>query len=212
MVIAPALLCNTFEEFKSQLKKVESLFNYVHIDVMDGQLVQNTSFQDIEKINNIETTLKFELHLMVEHPVEEMVRWKDIRNVFRILCHMESLDSPEECIEDARNLAWQIGLVLNPDTELKRAESYYHLIDVLQFMTVHPGRQGASFIPEVGEKIRAFTKLSQRPQCAVDGSVNKETISTLKTWGVEIFNVGSALIQAENIGQSYKELNKLIQD
>jgi ribulose-phosphate 3-epimerase len=210
MVITPAILTNSFEDFAHQLKRADPSFDYVHIDVMDGQFVKNTSFQDIEKINSIKTKLKFELHLMAEHPIEEMIHWKSIKNIFRVLCHMESLDSPEECIEFAKGEHWEVGLVLNPDTALHRAESYFNLIDVVQFMTVYPGRQGAPFIPETEQKIKSFTKLKQRPECAVDGSVNKETIGLLKSWGVEICNVGSALVKAQNIEEAYKELHKII--
>jgi ribulose-phosphate 3-epimerase len=101
-------------------------------------------------------------------------------------------------------------LVINPDTPLYRAESYFSLLDVIQFMTVHPGRQGQDFIPEVGEKIRAFTKQEKRPLCAVDGAVNKNTIKVLKSWGVEIFNVGSALTKATDIQHAYTELKNLL--
>lgn len=210
MNIIPAILATNFEEFKTIFQRVEHLGEYVHIDVMDGVFVKNTSFQDIKNINNLATATKFELHLMVEHPIEEMKRWVDIKNVFRVLFHIEALDSPEECIEYAKSHSWEKGLVLNPQTPLYRAESYFPLIDVLQFMTVEPGLQGQPFLPEVGEKIRSFTQLSPRPVCSVDGSVNKETIGVLKSWGVEIFNVGSALTTVENAKQVYQELKNLI--
>jgi ribulose-phosphate 3-epimerase len=147
---------------------------------------------------------------MVEHPLEEMKQWIIIPNVFRALFHLEALDSPEDCIDFATEHSWQKGLVINPDTPLYRAESYFSLLDVIQFMTVHPGRQGQDFIPEVGEKIRAFTKQEKRPLCAVDGAVNKNTIKVLKSWGVEIFNVGSALTKATDIQHAYTELKNLL--
>jgi pentose-5-phosphate-3-epimerase len=51
-IIAPAILATTFEDFKNSIQKIEHLFPYAHIDVMDGQFVKNTSFQDIEKNQN----------------------------------------------------------------------------------------------------------------------------------------------------------------
>jgi ribulose-phosphate 3-epimerase len=99
--------------------------------------------------------------------------------------------------------------VLNPETKLERAESYFNLIDVVQFMTVNPGQQGAPFVPEVLGKIKRFTALKKRPLCAVDGSVNKNTVTELKSAGVEIFNVGSAIMKAEDVEKVIKELSNL---
>jgi ribulose-phosphate 3-epimerase len=99
--------------------------------------------------------------------------------------------------------------VLNPETKLERAESYFNLIDVVQFMTVNPGQQGAPFVPEVLGKIKRFTALKKRPLCAVDGGVNKNTITELKSAGVEIFNVGSAIMKAEDVEKVIKELSNL---
>lgn len=208
--MVPAILATTFEDFETDLKKVESFCDYVHIDVMDGVFVNNISFQNIEKIKELNTKTKFELHLMVEHPIEEMKQWLDIKNVFRVLFHIEALDGPEDCIKFAKK-QWEVGIVLNPDTELTRAESYFNLVDVVQFMTVFPGKQGMSFVPETETKIRYFTNLKSRPLCAVDGSVNKETITRLKSWGVEIFNVGSALVKSDDVEKTYQELVALVQ-
>jgi ribulose-phosphate 3-epimerase len=208
--IVPAILATTFEDFKKDFKKVEPFCDYVHIDVMDGVFVNNTSFQNIEKVKELNTKKKFELHLMVEHPIEEMKQWLDIKNVFRALFHIEALDGPEDCINFAKK-QWEVGVVLNPDTELTRAESYFNLVDVVQFMTVYPGAQGALFVPETETKIRHFTNLKSRPLCAVDGSVNKETIGRLKSWGVEIFNVGTALVKSDDIKKTCQELVALAQ-
>ena len=45
---------------------------------------------------------------------------------------------------------------------------------------------------------------------AVDGGINKHNIAGVKSWGVDIFYVGSALTQAKNLKKSYEELIQLI--
>ena len=236
-IITLTILEKTFDAFAALIKKAEPLnLPYVQIDVMDGQFVPNTSFQDIEKINGLTTQLKFELHLMVADPVNEMRRWQPIESVFRVLFHREAVADPLRPISFARKEGWSVGMVLNPDTPLAEAEPYLDKIDVLQFMTVYPGAQGAPFVSKVLDKIREFTKRDlplapsfakagdrepsppQRggqggvswPQCAVDGAVNKNTIKQLRAAGVEIFNVGSALTRAEDMQKAYKELLSII--
>ena len=210
LTIAPAILVSTFEEFTTATRKIEGYLPYGQIDVMDGQFVPARSFEDVEKINTLDTKLQWELHLMVNHPLAEMTKWATIKNVWRVIFHIESHDAPLECIEFARSHNWQVGIALNPDTPLAEVEPYFSQLNVVQFMTVYPGQYGAPFVPKVGQKIQAFTKLSPRPLCAVDGAVSAATIPLLKSWGVEIFNAGSALMKARDVQKAYLELQQVL--
>jgi len=209
-MIAPAILVNNLEDFSKQAKKMEKIFDYAQIDIMDGIFVPNISFAGIEKINDLKLKLKFELHLLVEHPLAEMEKWKNIKNVFRVIFPIECKDDIAETIKFCRDSGWQAGIALNPETPLTAAEPYYKLIDMVLFMTVHPGQQGAPFLPEVGQKIKEFTRLEKRPICAVDGGIRAENIAMVKSWGVEIFNIGSALVMADDLDQAYQNLQKQI--
>jgi ribulose-phosphate 3-epimerase len=208
MIITPTILVNTFAEFENQLKKVEPLFPYVQIDIMDGKFVDNTSFKERQELEDLKTNIKFELHLMVEHPLDEMDTWHSVKNIFRALIPLSGNDKVEDCLAYALGRGWEAGLTLNPETPLTAALPYLDKVTVVQFMTVNPGHQGSPFLPEVLTKIKEFVKISPRPKCAVDGSVNMETIGQLKEAGVEIFNVGSALMEAEDVGQAYLELKE----
>lgn len=210
--ITPAILVNNFDDFAKQVKKVENLFAYAQIDVMDGVFVPNQSFAEIEKINELDTNLKLELHLMVANPLQELEKWQEIKNIFRIIFHVEAKDNPRAVINYARGKCWQVGIALNPETSLTLVEPYYKLIDIILFMTVHPGRQGATFLPETKEKIKKFTELKKRPLCAVDGGISKGNIAEVKSWGVEIFNIGSALVMAKNTKEAYNNLVTLLKN
>jgi ribulose-phosphate 3-epimerase len=210
-IITPAILASTFEDFKTSIQKIEHLFPYAHIDIMDGKFVPNISFQDIERINDLETEMEFELHLMVKEPLREMEKWTLIKNVIRPIIHIESVSNPADCINFAKQHWPQVGLALNPETPLSAVEPYIKQVNAIQFMTVHPGQYGAGFVSEVKDKIVQFTSIpdTERPCCSVDGSVNKDTIRTLKEWGVEVYNVGSALFKSEkSIEEAYKELEE----
>lgn len=220
MIITPAILTNNFEAFAKQIKRAEKVFSYVQVDVMDGKFVPNTSFQNLDRIGELNTPLKFELHLMVNDPVAEMRRWQTIENVFRVLIQLESPTDVLRSISFAKKEGWEIGLVINPETPLSAAEPYLKQIDVLQFMTVHPGTQGAPVVPDVLNKIREFTHLpspargggGRRPLCAVDGAINKDNIRELADLGVDIFNVGSYFTKAPSLKIAYDELRSLIKN
>lgn len=208
-MIIPAILTDKFQEFSEQTAKLEGLFPYYQLDVMDGKFVSSKSFTEIEKISSV-SELPIELHLMVDDPVEEMRKWRSVDNVFRVIFHLEAPTDPLRSISFARKEGWDIGLALNPDTQLDKAATLLNKIDLLQFMTVYPGKHGAEFQEKVIEKIKEFRITNKLMKCSVDGGINRETIKKLKNIKVDYFNVGSALIYSDNIKDTKNELLELV--
>lgn len=218
MKITPTILVSTYDELKQQIKLIEPIFNYVQLDIMDGKFVKNKSFNYNEKRNaenffnkEIDTKLKFELHLMVEHPLKEIQKWKKVKNIWRVIFHIESQDDAMQTIAAIRKNGWQSGLAIKHRTSLSKLKPYQKLIDVILFMTVKPGAQGNDFAKEAGEKIKKFRQTAHPlPTVAIDGGVNTKTIKQVKSWGVDITNIGSALIKNGEIKKNYNKLKKLI--
>lgn len=212
--IIPAILTDNFEDFTAQAKKMEIIFPLAQIDVMDGEFVSGRSFEERGEINGLKTKLNFELHLMVKNPLAEMEKWTGVKNITRVIFHLEAAANPQEIINFIRGRCAQVGVALNPKTPLTVLEPYYKLVDIVLFMTVRPGQQGAKFLPEVGKKIKEFNKLTRasgkRPLVAVDGGINKHNIAGVKAWGVDIFYVGSALTKTKDLNKAYEELTRLI--
>jgi ribulose-phosphate 3-epimerase len=209
-LITPAILTDNFDEFERQIRRLETLFSYAQIDVMDGKLVPTTSFAEVERVAEVKTGLRYEVHLMVEHPYEELLRWGEIRNVSRIIFHAEAKSDPHAIIEECRARGLEVGVALNPETPTSAIDAYVHDLDLVQFMTVHPGRQGAPFLPEMKEKILAFCQIPHRPRVSVDGGINQDTIHEVASWGVEIVNVGSYFAQAPDVAEALIELRKIL--
>lgn len=207
MTIVPAILTDNFEEFSVEVKRLEKIFPMIQIDVADGKFVPGKTFDEIEKINELDTPAEFEIHLMTTDPLVEMEKWAEVKKVRQVIFHIEAGD-PTAAINFAMGKCWQVGLALNPETSLTAVEPYYKLVKEILFLTVHPGKQGAAFLPEVGEKIRQFSALKNRPLCAVDGGINADNIAEVKSWGAEIFCVGSALTRAENIEEALEKLTR----
>lgn len=207
--VIPAILVPTFEQFKEQINRLREFFDLVQIDVMDGEFVPNKSFEEIDKINEIKNLPDLELHLMVKHPLRELEKWDRIKNIKKIIFHIESSDNPNEIINFARGKCWQVGIAINPETTIDKIVPYLQKINEVLFLTVNPGKQGSAFLPEVGEKIKEFAKLNHRPLIAVDGGINENNITEVKTWGAEIFCVGSYLTMAEDIKIARDKLIKL---
>jgi len=210
MTIVPALLCHTFEDFRSELARMEGIFDLAQIDVMDGVFVSSKSFPDIEKINELGTKIKFEVHLMVAHPLAEIDRWLEIKNLERIIFHIESEDAPDAVIAKIRGACKQVGIATNPETPLSAIEKYYDQIDEVLFMAVHPGAQGRKFVPEIKDKVVACAAAAPNLSIGIDGGIDADNIAEIKSWGVKIFCVGSALLGAPDINIAYQKLTENI--
>lgn len=209
--IIPAILTESFEDLRRQVRRTDGLFPYLHLDIMDGKFVHKVSFREVEKMPEIGTDLQYELHLMVNNPIEEMKKWIHIPNVFRIIVHREAPAPIEECRAFAKEHGWEFGLALNPDTPLEVAIPYFKELDYLLFMSVYPGGQGSPFQEKVLTKIQQFISHDGHPKFGVDGSINTETIHNFKNLNADALNVGSALMLAPNIEKAYLELKEKLQ-
>jgi len=212
-MIIPAILTDKFEEFEKQAK-ILAFSPIIQIDIMDGELVEGRSFLEIEKINNIQITSDFELHLMVARPLLELKKWQQVKNIKRVIFHLECEDSPNETALEIKKLGYEVGLAINPETDFRDILPFLNNLDEILFMTVHPGKQGAAFVPDVIDKIKEFKKLVDSKEIDIkigaDGGINKDNILDIKNAGVENFCIGSAIIKDKNPEQSYQELNKII--
>src|SRR5574344_1730812 len=73
-VLAPSLLSADFANLKEALEKIEkNNGSVVHIDVMDGRFVPQITYgQPVVKSIRPLTKLPFDVHLMVEHPEDQI--------------------------------------------------------------------------------------------------------------------------------------------
>ena len=74
IMLAPSLLSADFADLKGALKTIETFGgSVVHIDVMDGRFVPQISYgQPVVKSLRSYSSLPFDVHLMVEHPEEQV--------------------------------------------------------------------------------------------------------------------------------------------
>lgn len=205
-LIVPAILTDDFSAFKKQLAKISGHFSSAQIDVMDGVFVPNESFSERKELADINSEAYFELHLMVRNPIFEIAKWKEINGITSAIFHIEADVDPKKCVETIKQNGWKAGIAINPETPLEKIMPYINMVDEILFMTVHPGQQGAPFVPEVLEKIKEYKKLNAKAICSVDGGINKYTIKSVIDAGAEKLYIGKAIIQADDVEHAHKEL------
>lgn len=211
MHITPAILVHTKKEYKTQIEAIQDHVDIIQLDIADGKFVENVTWADPDVVKDV-TTCDIELHLMVADPLEELKRWQSTEQVTRILVHYESVKNLGDIMPTLHAYGWEIGIVLNPETNIDVLEPYIGEIKSVQFMTIHPGKQGQAFLPKVLTKIKKFHKKYPDMLIAVDGHVDENTIPDLLKAGVTRFGVGSAIFGTDDPVDNLKKLTQLLTD
>jgi len=206
--IIPAILAKTSEEFEKLFRTVEPHVDRVHLDVCDGDFVPTKTISGYEELVKIETKVKFDVHLMVSRPEDQMYFWYKTK-ADRFLIHAETDRGHRNLIGQIHLNGRQVGLVLNPETRAEKIVEFLDDIDFVQFMTVNPGFYGSEFMESVIGKISEFHSQYPSMPIFVDGGVNPETARRLAAIGVTTFVVGSYVLDSENVGKAIEELRSI---
>jgi len=206
--IIPSILATTKEGFEQLLRIVEPHVERVHLDIGDGDFVSTKTISGYEELVQMESKVKFDVHLMVSRPEDQMYFWYKTK-ADRFLIHAETDHGHRNLIDQIHLNGRQVGLVLNPETQAEKIAEFIDDIDFVQFMTVHPGFYGSEFVESVVNKILDFHGRYPNVPIFADGGVNPETALRLIAAGATTLVVGSHVMSAADVGKAIEELNKL---
>ncbi len=204
MTIIPAILTNDINDLKQKILQLDGLVEWIQIDIMDNIFVPNISIK-INDLEGIKIKPKLEAHLMIKNP-ETVFEHCAKLGFERVIFHFEAVDDVEEILQKINNFSFEIGIAINPDTDIKNIIPFLDKLDVVLFMSVYPGFQKQKFIPEVLEKIKKLKKIAPNTRVAIDGGVNKDNIKSIASAGVDDIDVGSAVFVNNEVEKNLKEL------
>lgn len=197
--IAPSILAADFNNLANEIKAVEEAgADYIHIDVMDGEFVNNkTQGIDMITIANEATNLPLDTHLMVESP-EDWI--EDFLNSDIITFHIEAVDeeTANRIIEKLHEHEIRAGIAIKPNTSIEEVLPYIDKADLILVMTVEPGFGGQKLIPECLEKVKRIREISSEIDIEVDGGINLENVEEIKSLEANIIVAGSAIFKFNN--------------
>ena len=215
MKIIPAVLSMTFEDFLHRLRQAESFTGCVEVDLMDGVLVPTRSF-DVDKINAVETSLTFQLHIMAEDPSYFLNRVNH-PGLKTVIFHFESHAELGDMVKRITQRGLEPGLAINPETQIDQFRDAAVTVPLLKFLTVDPGDYGKPFRSGVLRKIETARSLFPDKSISVDGGVSLENLKSLMEIGVDHACIGSRIFLAGDPAESYRrfvekarELEKII--
>jgi len=181
--------------------------SYIHIDVMDGIFVSQTSLplEEIIELSNI-SNKKLDVHLMVEDPISYIEQIKDLKNIEYITIHLEIDKDVKDILSKIKSYGYKTGLSIKPNTDVNALIPYLEDIDLILLMTVEPGLGGQPFIESSIEKIQDLKKLINNTniKIEVDGGINNKTINKVKDANIAV--VGSYITKSENPTEAINNL------
>ena len=206
-MIAPSIIAGDMTNLANEVKRcVNGRADYIHLDVMDGQFVPNTTF-DHNKIRELRplTVIPFDTHLMINEPVKHvkdyMEAGSDIITVHTEVCDESSFG---EIHDSLKQNGVGVGLAINPDTDLPEwSLKFLPTLEQLIVMSVVPGKSGQKYIEATHEKmIRVMKTLNENKfqgYVEADGGVTLENIGSCFTDGARAFVGGSAIIGQNDV-------------
>ncbi|MEK7514774.1 MAG: hypothetical protein AAB608_00115 [Patescibacteria group bacterium] len=197
MIIIPAILAQSPEEFQQLWGNVAGHTQRIHIDIADGTLVPTHTVRGVEEIACIPEGVAIDVHLMVSHVSDVLAAWLATRTD-RIIMHAESTDISSALIARVVESGKRPWIAFNPDTDTATHEELVMHAQGVQFMTVHPGTYGAPFLPQVVERIAVFHKAHTHMPLMADGGVTPETVKTLSEAGCAEAACGSYIMHSED--------------
>ena len=213
-LILPSLLASDFANIASEVKRAEeSGAKWLHLDVMDGNFVDNISFGPamIEAVRK-HTSMFLDVHLMIHRADHYLGRFIKA-GAGNISIHVEAKydTSVEATLKRIKDAGLSAGIVLNPATPFSDAEPYLHLIDLLLVMTVVPGFGGQPFMEkETMPKLEAAHAYREQHglnyHIQVDGGIYTNTAPIAKKHGANLFVCGTSSFGPKDMKQAMADL------
>jgi ribulose-phosphate 3-epimerase len=213
ILIAPSVLAADFANLSADLRRVIAAgADWLHLDIMDGQFVDNISFGPgiVKTIRDL-TSLPLDVHLMIQRADHYVPRFIEAgANSITVHVEPEAKHEIGKTLRSIREGGCRAGLTLNPATPFGFVEPHLPNIDLLLVMTVHPGFGGQAFQPDMMEKVRRArdlrSSLGMRYAIEVDGGITAETARLSIENGADVIVAGTAVFKRDDYAAAIRAL------
>lgn len=194
--------------FKLSNEKID----FLHIDVMDGEFVENKT-ENLEELKKIlPLSVPFDVHLMVKDTLHYIEEYASLRPHYMTI-HSE-VDGLLKGIDLIKSKNIKVGVSISPNTPINKIMPYLPLIDLVLVMTVHPGKSGQKLIFNTVNKVNELKRIRDIHKydylIEVDGGIDDTTITLCKS--ADIFVVGSYITERMSYEKQISRLEKALEE
>ncbi len=213
--LAPSVLNADLAHLADQVRMVQDVAEWIHLDIMDGHFVPNLTFgPPVVAALRPHTSRFLDCHLMVDNPLELLPALAEA-GADSVTMHIEVLRDPAAALDAAAAHGMSAGLALRPGTALDAVLPWLGTLDLVLPMTVEPGLGGQELrydvLPKVAAARDAIDAGGRSVALQVDGGVNLTTLPGCLAAGADVFVVGTAIFRADDPAAAAKTFRSLIE-
>jgi len=207
--IAPSILAADLMNMKEEIELVDNYgAEYIHIDVMDGQYVENIAFgPNIVKSLRPITKKILDVHLMIT-PVAKYIDAFIKAGSDIISFHPDADKNTQDIIKQIKSNNCKVGIAVHPKINISDIEIFLDNIDCVIVMTVVPGFGGQKFMHSEVNKIIELNNIKKQKnlkfEIEVDGGINYETGKICRDKNANILVAGSYIFSSGK--ENYKKM------
>jgi ribulose-phosphate 3-epimerase len=207
--IAPSILAADLMNMKEEIELVDNYgAEYIHIDVMDGQYVENIAFgPNIVKSIRPLTKKVLDVHLMIT-PVAKYIDSFIKAGADIISFHPDADKNTQDIIKQIKSNNCKVGIAVHPKINISDIEIFLDDIDCVIVMTVVPGFGGQKFMHSEVKKITELDNIKKQKnlkfEIEVDGGINHETGKICRDKNANVLVAGSYIFSSGK--ENYKKM------
>lgn len=201
--IAPTVLAETTDQFKTMMERIHQLADRVHIDISDGE------FAPTFTINANEAWWPegwhADIHAMVARPseyVDQLIALKADLIIF----HAEVQEDLLPVMQKIKSAGIKAGIALQRPTVPSTVAGLIQAADHVMIFSGNLGHYGGNASLMQLEKVRLVRDIKPEVEIGWDGGVTIDNAFGLAQGGVDVLNVGGAIAKAADPAAAYKSL------
>ena len=212
-ILSPKL---TEKQLIGAISDVHSLIDGIHLDVMDGKFVENSTleWQTPKLLRNLKNSfpnLRYSVHLMVKQPATYIRRYA-AAGADEIFLHAETVKFNQiaQIAYKLKKRRVKTGIAINPETGVENFSRVVDVLDSVLVMSVHPGKGGQKFILESANKIKQLSQRFPQLEIAVDGGIDEKHAVLCKIMGAQTLIIGSSILKQKNPFEAAFKIRKTL--
>jgi ribulose-phosphate 3-epimerase len=223
IICSPGTENKNWQDFEKKIESVKPFMKTIHVDVCDGIFANNITYADPEPFRQYtkilpsgqrgqelgEKGLIFEVHLMVEDPIQHIKPWADA-GFHRFIGQIEKMPNQAEFVAEAQ-LFGEVALALDKQSPVEALHVPFSDLDAILVMTIQAGFSGQKFEETLLEKVKKIRARNEYLPIEVDGGINDETIEAAAAAGANRFVATSFLFNLDTPEAQYKLLEQKLQ-
>lgn len=201
--IVPTILSDNKQDYRAQAETLNAFTRRIQIDVTDGEFAPSTTL-DLTNVwwpNNWEA----DLHFMAARPSEYL---DTILKLHPSLCilHAEAAEDLLPTFNTLKEAGIKTGVALLSSTYPGAVKQYIEAADHVLIFAGELGKRGSTANLMQIEKIPLIRNMKPEVEIGWDGGANLSNIRALAHADLDVINVGSAIIGAENPEETFKTM------